>query len=161
MFRTILAAAIFALATLPALADPGKVKDVNVEADLSAIKNPEAAKYWTDVSNDLENAIVGRLTDRLDPEKGSVEIRVKLDTVRLANAWTAPLADSQLAGRVVMRDDTDATEGSVYDLSVTMEQAKVFLPQGMDIATLAVDSREYYDAVVAAFADAVVRDYEK
>jgi hypothetical protein len=161
MFKRILATLLFAVLSAPAFAGPGMVREVHVEADLSSIKDADAAKFWTNLPADLQNAIVARLTDRVDSEKGSVDILVNVDTVKLANAWKSPVANSELSGHVVSRDSTDAAHGNVYDLTVTMDQAKVFLPENMAVATVMTDSKEYYDAMIAAFADAVVKDYRK
>jgi hypothetical protein len=152
-------AAFLSMTAMVAYAAPHPVKDVKVEADLSALKNAEAAKYWTNLPGDLQNAIVTRLAGNLDSENGSVAIRVTVDTVTLATAWPSPAADSVLSGHVVETDDKGGGGGRVYDLKITMDQAKVFLPQSMAVATVATDSKEYYDSVVQAFADEVVKDY--
>ena len=159
MLKTMMTAAFLSAASVAAYAAPNPVKDVSVEADLSSIQNSEAGKYWANLSTDLENAIVSRLAGNLDSENGSVDIRVNLDTVALANAWQAPNADSVMAGRVVANDEKGSAR--VYDLKVTLDQAKVFLPEQMAVATVATDSKEYYDSVVQAFADQVVKDYMK
>lgn len=151
-----LAAAL--LAALPALAqDPTTVREVDVEADLTAIQNPAAATYWTDVAEDLENAIVARVTDRTDPD--GVRISVDIAEVSLASMFEnlTDAADTRMVGQVNVTSDTDNTKFNSYELTVSIEEALPFFPQGTVIATVRRDTPEYYRAMVEAFADAVVR----
>ncbi|MFZ1727381.1 MAG: hypothetical protein WBO29_08105 [Albidovulum sp.] len=132
------------------------VKEVDVSVDLEAIENPQAAEYWTSVSDDLENAIVARLTDRI-AEDGA-KISVDIDEVELANSWQSAMgtADSKLVGNVNVTHDSNNTVFDSYDLTVTFEQAGPFFLPGTDLTAITTDSQEYYDAMVAAFADHVV-----
>ncbi len=132
------------------------VKDVDVSIDLTAIQNAQAATYWTTISDDLETAIVARLTDRI-AEDGAT-ITVDLSEVELASAFqeVMNIADSKLVGSVRVASETDKTLSSSYELMITMDQAIVLLPEGADLASLSMDSREYYEAMVNAFAQAVI-----
>lgn len=136
------------------------VKDVNVEIDLDAINNPAAAAYWTSAADDLENAIVARLTDRIADD--GLSISVDINELELANSFQTALnvADSRLEGQVKMSSEADATLMKTYDLTVTFDQATLFMPEGADLAAITSDSRDYYNAMLNAFADKVVENLD-
>ena len=92
-----LAATFLATATLAQ--EPTTVREVDVEVDLGAIANPAAATYWTNVADDLENAIVARITDRTDPE--GVRIPTDIEEVSLASPYEyrTESADTHLIGQ--------------------------------------------------------------
>lgn len=163
MLRRTLSASLFAASlalAAPALAQT-MVKDVDVSIDLPAITNPKAAAYWSRVAEDLENAIVARVVDRADPEKGA-DISVDIDELSLASSFEAAmnLADSRLAGQVNVTSETDNSDYKSFDLAITLDQASLFLPEGTDVAALTVDSPVYYTALINAFADGVVRNLD-
>jgi hypothetical protein len=132
------------------------VKDVEVSADLAAIVNPQAAAYWTSVADDLENAIAARITDRTAPD--GVNINIDLSEIELSNSFQEALniADTKLVGDVKVTSDTDNTDFNAYNLTVNVDQAMVLMPEGTDLSTLSQDSTEFYQAMISAFADAVV-----
>lgn len=133
------------------------VRDVDISVDMDAIQNAEAAAYWSDLADDLENAIVANLVGRTG-EQGA-KISIDIDEVELANSFQSAIgvADSRLSGSVAVTHDSDNTQFDNYDLTVTFEQAGPFFLPGTDLAAITTDSKEYYDAMVAAFADHVVR----
>lgn len=160
MMKTILPAFAVTLALalpLPALAqEPTKVREVAVTADLTAIGNPRAATYWSDIADDLHNAILARVTDRIGED--GVDINVKLSTVELASAFEnlANLGNSQMRGQVNVTSKTDNSAFNSYDLTVSMDQALPYFPAGTTIAVITLDNRDYYTAMISAFAQAVV-----
>lgn len=158
MQRTMTAtlAALF-LATTALAQDPTTVREVDVDVDLTAIQNPQAATYWTNVADDLENAIVARITDRTDPK--GVKISIDIEEVSLASMYEnlTDLADTQMVGQVNVTSDTDNTKFNSYELSVRVEEALPFFPPGTVIATVVRDTPEYYRAMVEAFAESVVK----
>jgi len=85
MFKTLVASAL--TATLLATAAPvyavTTVKDVVVTADATAIKDSKAAQYWSNLSGDLKDAILTRVTDRIADD--GVKITVEIDSAELAN----------------------------------------------------------------------------
>ena len=161
MLKSKLAAAFAASLVMMPLSASAEtmVKDVDVSVDLDAIQNPRAATYWTSVDDDLENAIVARLTGQLagEDDEGS-SISVDLDEVELASTFDSAMgiADSKLAGEVHVTSDNDNTKFDQYEIVVTFDQAVIFLPEGTDIAVLTTDSAKYYHAMIDAFADSVV-----
>lgn len=145
------------LATTALAQDPTMVREVDVDVDLGAIQNPEAAAYWTDVADDLENAIVARVTDRTHPD--GVRIAIDIEEVSLASLYDSltDIADSQMVGQVNITSDTDNTKFNSYELSVRIEEALPFFPPGTVVTAIVRDTPEYYRAMVEAFAEAVVR----
>lgn len=158
MKRTLLSAMMLALLSTAATAQSmTMVKEIDVTIDMAAIQNPLAATYWTSVSDDVENAIMARLTDRVADD--GVRITVDLAELELANGFqeTFNIADTRLMGTVKITSDTDNSEFEAYDLTVTYENAVVLLPAGTDVTILTQDSPEFYAAVVDTFADEVVK----
>lgn len=146
-----------ALAALAAGAQAATtVKEVEVEVDLTAIKNEQAGAYWTSVADDLENAIVARLTDRI-AEDGA-KISVDLNEVSLANSFETRLglAEAVLEGNVTVTSLTDNSVFDAYDMQVSMENARTYLPAGSVEVVAFSGTPEYYAALIDAFADAVV-----
>ena len=156
MVRTMMMTAGSALALLvaaPVLAET-KVKDVNVEMDLSAIKNEKAAAYWTTAADDLEAAIVARVANRTADDGASID--VDIDELSVAN-WFETAFDMQqsaLKGHVLLMDN--GTHLGSYDVSVKFADAVLVMPAGTDATMIAPDNRDYYQALMNTFADAVV-----
>ena len=144
------------LATTALAQDPTTVREVDVEVDLGAIQNPEAAAYWTNVADDLENAIVARITDRTRPD--GVRISIDIEEVSLASLYESltDISDTRMMGQVNITSDTDNTKFNSYELSVRVEEALPFFPPGTVVTAIVRDTPEYYRAMVEAFADAVV-----
>lgn len=158
MFRKTLLAAVSALALLPVAATAAiTVKDVNVEADLSAIANEQAATYWTNIASDIETAVVERLVGRIDDDGANITIRIR--EVALANAFQTQLGleEPVLAGRVIVSSERADGGNDVYDLTITIQAAQTMLPEGVDRAVPFAPTAEYYRAMVNAFADNVVQ----
>ncbi|MCI2394466.1 hypothetical protein [Aliiroseovarius sediminis] len=140
-----------------AFADTTMVKEVNVDVEMEDLENATAAAHWTMISDDLENAIVERLVDRIDDE--GVRISIDVNEVELANTLqsAAGVADSSLSGRVKIISPNDNSKFNTYDLTVTFAQAILFFPEDLDVSALTTNSKEYYDGMIAAFAEHVVK----
>lgn len=169
MFNTRIAAAA-ALAALmsstPLLAGVDKVAKIDASVDVSAISNQQAATFWANLEADLENAIAARVTDRLVVEEAKPDENGKIDGARitvdvreveLASAFERELnlGDAVLVGQVTVADDTDNTVADGYELQVSLENAKVVVPEGKTLV-LSTDTTEAYTRLVEAFADGVV-----
>ena len=158
MFRKTIAASLITtfLTTVPLFAAT-MVKEVSVEADLQAVQNANAGKQWASLSDDLKNAIVSRITDRIAED--GVKVSVKIDAVELATTLQSAtgVADSKLVGQVNISSETDNTKFDAYDLTVTFAQAGPFFLPGTDLTAITTDSKEYYDTMIAVFADEVVK----
>ncbi|GHE96074.1 hypothetical protein GCM10016455_15520 [Aliiroseovarius zhejiangensis] len=158
-YKTLTAGLLAAsMLTAPAFADDmTMVKEVDVDVELEDLANANAAAHWTMIEDDLENAIVERLVGRTDDE--GVRISIDIDEIELANTLqnAAGVADSSLSGRVKILSPNDNSKFETYDLSVAFDQAILFLPEGFDVTALTTDSKEYYDGMIAAFADHVVK----
>lgn len=157
MFRTIAIGGITALTlTTAVFAATPTVKSVEVDVDIAAIDNPAAATYWSTIADDLENAIVGLVSDQIADD--GVDIKIDLEEVSLSNGFTDQLglADTFLVGNVVQTHATDNTRFDGYDLTVDVNAAKALIPADVDVVSLPADSRVYYDAMIGAFAQGVV-----
>ncbi len=148
--------ALAAASVLPAFAAVEKIAKVDVTLDLAAIQNEKAAAYWGTLETDLEAAIGLRVTDRLS-ETGA-DVLVDIREVELANAFERQLnlADAVLVGQVNIKDDTDNANYNAYELTVSLESAKVVLAEGEVLDLSGSNTEETYQRLVEAFADAVV-----
>ncbi|MFN4155337.1 MAG: hypothetical protein ACK4HF_11840 [Paracoccaceae bacterium] len=156
MFRKILMTTTALFLSTAAFAQDTMVKEVNVSADITAIANAEAAAYWTNAADDLENAIVARLVDRIGDE-GS-RIVVDIDELSLSNSFQNQLGleDAVLVGMVNVTSETDNAKFDAYELTVTAQSAQAFAADGTVLDGAFTDTPEYYAALIAAFADGVV-----
>lgn len=158
MFRTTIRAALAAtlLMTTAYAKDAPTIKAVEVTADIAAIENPMAAKYWATLTDDLQNAILSRITNQISDD--GANLSVDISEVELSNSFQEVLnvADTKLVGQVKVTSETDNTRFNTYELTVNVDQVAMLMPKGTDMAALTQDSREYYDAMINAFADGVV-----
>jgi hypothetical protein len=159
-------AAVIALLATPLAAAVDKVAKIDASVDISAITNAEAATFWANLEADLENAIAARVTERLAAEEvkpddqgriDGAQINVDIREVELATAFERELnlGDAVLVGQVTVVDDTDNSNSDGYELSVSLENAKVIVPEGT-VVVLSDDSLGAYTRLVEAFADGVV-----
>lgn len=169
MSKTRNAAVAAIIALLPAtaaFAAVEKVAKVDVSVDISAVSNAEAAKYWANLETDLENALATRLVDRLPVEEvkpddqgrlDGAQVLVDIREVELTSAFDRELnlGDAVLVGQVTIADDTDNTNADGYELTVSLENAQVVVPEGA-VVLLSTDTTGAYARLVDAFADGVV-----
>lgn len=143
------------LATGALAQDKDMIKEISVEMDLAAIVNPEAAKHYGNLATDLQGAIAALLADRIGEE--GREVKVDISEAELSNAFTGPagLEESKLVGMVYITDENDNSHFNTYELTVTVEQARLFFPPDTDETTLTASSEAYYSSLVSAFAQAV------
>lgn len=133
------------------------VKDVAVTADMTAIQNQKAAEHWATLADDIKNSIAAKVSDRIAED--GVTIKVDIDAVELANSLqsAAGIAESKLIGIVNVKNESDGSKDDNYKLIVSFDQAGPYFLPGTDLTKITSDSKEYYDAMVAAFSDAVVK----
>ncbi|MBK6468712.1 MAG: hypothetical protein IPF96_19180 [Rhodobacter sp.] len=147
--------------------------------DLAAIQNEKAAAYWANIESDLEAAISVRLGDRLvaNPDAGTqvdasaqdkadgnlyategAEILVDIREVELASTFERALniGDAVLVGQVNVNDQSDNSNYDAYELSISLESARVVLAEGETLILATGDTAEAYRRLVDAFADGVV-----
>jgi hypothetical protein len=164
--KTAASAALIALLASPLMAAVDKIAKVDASVDISAINNVQAATFWANLETDLENAIAARVTDRLataevkPDENGKIDgaqIKVDIREVELATAFERELnmGDAVLVGQVTIVDDSDNTNSDGYELTVSLENAKVVVPEG-SVVVLSNDKSGAYTRLVEAFADNVV-----
>lgn len=153
--RSSIMASVMVLAAGAALASDTRVKDVDVEFDLTAVENAEAAQFWADLEKDLETAIITLVADRL-AETGS-EISIDIDEFSMSNSFEAALgSDSVLAGGVAIRNEADSTKNGFFDFKVTVAEAGRLENDGTRVSLLSVPVDEAYTALVNAYAAGVV-----
>ncbi|WP_431301101.1 hypothetical protein [Tabrizicola sp. BL-A-41-H6] len=155
MFRTLAIGSLAAL-SLTTAGTAATVKSVDVEVELSAIENPRAAEYWTSIADDLENAIVAKIEDQVSDD--GVDVKIDLAEVSLSNGFeeNLGLADTRLVGDVTMTHASDNTRFGKYELTVDVNTALPLIPADVDVTVLPADTRVYYEAMIAAFAQGVV-----
>ena len=164
--RTLAAGALVALLAAPTLAAVEKVASIDAKVDLAAITNEQAATFWANLETDLENALAARLTDRLAAEPAKpddqgridgTQIVVDIREVELANALERELnlGDAVLVGQVTIKDDMNNTNADGYELSVSLQNAQVVVPEGATLV-LSTDTEGAYTRLVEAFADSIV-----
>jgi|GEM_PF-880344 len=148
--------------TVPVFAaDPAMVKEIEVSIDLPAISNPAAALRYTHIADDLKAAIAARLVDRLGED--GMKISVDLSEVELSSSFTDAIgaADTRLVGAVKISDEKDNSHFKTYELTLDVNQAKPFFPATVDLSKLSANSDDFYNAMIAAFADNVVKSLDK
>jgi hypothetical protein len=134
---------------------PRPVSSIDVQADVTAIANAEAAEYWRDVASDLEDALVRHLAGTMDP--AGLALLVAVDELALEQAFVAGFAgDARLVGRaqLVDREARDRVEAT-YEIAATVSEMDVELPEGVEVERVLHTSAEFYEAVVDAFARGV------
>lgn len=164
--KTATAAALIALVASPLLANVDTVAKVDVSVDISAVNGVQAATFWANLEKDLENALVAKLANRLPVEEikpdedgkiDGAQIIVDIREVELASAFERELnlGDAVLVGDVTIRDDTDMANTDTYELTVSLENAQVIVPEGMTVV-LSTDTTGAYTRLVEAFAEGVI-----
>ena len=164
--RTLAAGALIALLAAPTLAAVEKVASIDARVDLSAINNEQAATFWANLETDLENALAARLTDRLAAEAArpddqgridGTQIVVDIREVELANALQRELnlGDAVLVGQITVKDDLNLSNSDSYELSVSLQNAQVVVPEGAPRVRW-TDTEGAYTRLVEAFADGIV-----
>lgn len=136
------------------LSAPPVVRDIDVTVDLSAIENAEAAVWWAALEPDLEAAIRAAAGEKLNDQ--GTDVVVEIDALRLAEGFSPAtgIATAELAGTVRQTDPQDQGRSGTFDLTVNMKTA---LPEGADSGDAAPDNAGIYRAMVATFADQVVK----
>ncbi len=140
----------------PALAGLDMVSNIAVTIDLPAVTNKAAAVRFTHIADDLKNAVTALLVNRISPEGETIGI--DLSEVELSNSYTETIgtADTRLVGIVSITDPKDNSNYRNYTLTVDVNQARTFLPATVDMTTLTASSDAYYNALIQAFAQAVI-----
>lgn len=160
MFAKLLAPALLAASVaIPAHAVEA-VRAIEVQVDLSAISNPEAAKRYASLDDDLTNAITAAAVGLISDDEDAATLRVDVSEVALQDQFevSTGIDASSMAGSISVLNSNNNTDYQAFDLTVTLAQAMPYIPQGVDVAVLTPSSDEVYQALVQAFAaEAVAR----
>jgi hypothetical protein len=154
MKRLIMASAVALTAAMPVFAQD-RVQEVDVSFDIEAIQSRDAASMWSNLSGDLETAILERVSDRIAENEG-YEILIDINEVDMSNTFQSALGkDSTIVAGVRMKNE-DMTKEEYYNLTVRLEEAGnfEFMPDGALVQTVPVEVA--YTAMIDAFADNVV-----
>ena len=163
MFRQILTATLSTLllstASFAGMNDP--VSKIDVSIDLTAITNPAAALRYTNIADDLKNAISALLVDRI-AEVGMV-LAIDISEVELSNTYTEIVgsADTRLVGDVNVSDALNNDNAKGFTLTVDVNQARTMFAPDLDVTTISAGSDVYYQAMIAAFAANVVAEMDQ
>lgn len=157
MQRLLTATAMTALIASPAFADDTHmIEEVDVQFELTAVGSKVAAEFWSDLEGDLEEAIITRVADRLG-ENGS-EISIDIDELEISNTFQGAVGlDSTLLGSVSVKNQTDSTKNSFYDLTVTAREIGTFQVVDGTTEFAAVEREKVYGAIIDTFAEGVVK----
>lgn len=133
------------------------VKEIDVDVDLTAIANVAAAEHFATIDSDLEAALMSRLVDRIAED--GVTIGIDLSEVELSNFFEQEYdtAETRLVGYVNVTNTTQNTDFSSYELAIRVDDLGALDGAGARDLTLEQSSGEYYDMMIGAFADVVVR----
>lgn len=160
MFRTFLIASASALCLAggAVYAAGSGMNDITVKTDLSALKNPEAAKFYANLPTDLTNAIAERLGPEQKEALKQSQLVIDINAVELANTWQAAndFSKSELTG-IVHQNSESASHSKNYEMTVKYDNVVAYLPPGADPTALAHDSQAYYKGMIDAFATGVVQ----
>ena len=155
MYRKIAAFATAATLALPvtlwAQTAP-TVKDIKVEVDMAAVQSAEAAKYWGNLSNDLQSAILANLVGQVADD--GANITVDISEVELANGFATAvgIGNTVLKGTVNQTHETNNGRFNAYELTVDMNQTLPALGEGFDLTAADVDTSKVYQAMINTFA---------
>lgn len=143
---------ILALATLGllgwapvSLAEGLPVAGVEIETGAEEMEDTDAGAFWADLDEDLARAIDERFGDRLGD--GGAHVRVRIDRFALENAYEMMRSEGApfLEGRVTVIGPTMSDSQPLrVSAAEVMEEAEASAPEAQ------------YEALIAAFADAVV-----
>lgn len=152
MTATVAAAALFAAGN--ATFAQQQIASVDVTVDADAIENVEAARFWSSLEGDLEQAILVLVADRTDEEGYFIDI--DLDEVNLATSFQGALGvESHLVGDVKLTNSQEVSEISFYNLKIRALQDGMTYGEG-EVFSMA-ETEEYYDALIGKFAEEVVK----
>lgn len=152
-------AILFVLTATTALGQT-MIKEITVKTDLSAFKNEQALDVLATLDTDLAQAIATRVSERLDDD--GARILIDIDEISLANSFEQGIGteNAVLVGDVQLLIPGVANNQN-YTLTVSSSQAQAYFPDGTQTADFTLGNQIYYDAMLDAFADNVVRNLDQ
>ncbi|THH38376.1 hypothetical protein E4Z66_02050 [Aliishimia ponticola] len=130
-----------------------KFSEIDVEASYSAASDSNALKMFPDIENDVQKAIAQRVatSDNANDPEISVDIR------KIALDGDTYLPDSaefnEIEGVVNITAPNGATGGRSFPISIAARSGDEAMPAG--VIVIPPSDREFYQAMVNAFADGV------
>ncbi len=163
MIRLILTTALstLLLSTASFAGPEDMVSKIDVSIDLPAVTNKAAALRYTNIADDLKDAISAILVDRI-ADAGMV-LTIDISEVELSNSYTETVgsADTRLVGSVNVADAANNANAKGFVLTVDVNQARTMFPADLDYTMISAGSNEYYKAMIDAFAAGVVAEMDK
>ncbi len=163
MFKLILSATLSTLLLSSAtFAGPeDMVSKIEITLDLPEVTNKAAALRYTNIADDLKNAITAVLVNRVGDV--GMELFIDLNEVELSNSFSEVVgsADTRLVGDVTLSDAANNANSKGFTLTVDVNQARILFPADLDMTTLTSSSDVYYQAMISAFASNVVMEMDK
>ena len=155
--KRILAAMVATLAmTSPLAAQNTPIEGVDVTFELQDIESKNAAEFWAELEGDLEAEIIKLVADRI-AENGSM-ISIDIDEFDVSSSFQGALGvDSVLTGAIEVKNESDSTKNSFYDLRVTVDEAAKMKRDGNGAELITHDRQDVYQAMVETFAEGVVK----
>ena len=122
------------------------VSKIDVSIDLPAVTNKAAALRYTNIADDLKDAISAILVDRI-ADTGMV-LTIDISEVELSNSYTETVgsADTRLVGSVNVADAANNANAKGFVLTVDVNQARTMFPADLDYTMISAGSNEYYKA---------------
>lgn len=155
MFKKTMTALGFTLIALtPALAveGPFPVREVDTITSFEAMENPNALQFYPNVAEDVENAIRAGADMMDEDDIRPLDLDVRITSMRL-NDDPVLVNDGEfniLEGFLVIRDGIP--EETITTEAIMLRAEEMSVPY----TSVSPDNRDFYNAMVAAFADRVV-----
>ena len=163
MFRLILTATLstLLLSTASFAGPRDMVSKIDISIDLPAVTNAAAALRYSNIADDLKDAISALLVDRI-AEVGMV-LQIDISEVELSNSYTEIVgsADTRLVGAVNVSDELNNANAKGFTLTVDVNQARPMFAADLDVTMISAGSDVFYQAMIAAFAANVVLEMDK
>ena len=155
--KTMTAVGLVLLVATPAMAveGPFPVRDIEGTATFESDMNPNALQFYPDVAKDVEAAAREASPRAADDSSRPLDVKINITALRLND--NPVLTDdgnfNVMEGVVTVYDAMRPEAGPIKTDSVLVsaEQMQTAMP------SFSPDNRDYYNAMVAAFADRAVK----
>ncbi len=170
LLRTTILSGAIAMAGTFAAADPVALSNIEVRTDLTDFENSNALEYWPDLAADLSAAIAER--SNLTGDSSDPSVRIEVTEVAVNGATMLPDTGefNELFGIVIGMPGESALEDGQNNRGVDEPflESPILLhaKEGTAIAGEGVimvppSQDDFYNAMVATFADIVVQKVEE
>lgn len=143
------------LATQVWAAEP-TIKEVTVNTDYSSLKESNAQSYYPELSQDLLEAILERIS--LTDEVEGYVIDVNIQSVSLDGDTMLPDSAefNQMEGVMSLQSPMTNANTESYPIKIKAHSAEAAVPEGY--VGVAPSTDDFYNAMIAGFADVVAEE---